>query len=658
MTYYLMVNADGSPRAVCRRIDGRILILERYDRGTGEWVDFPYLLAASGIGGDDPFELADELQVKSVLKSWDVDLGVLKEGGKGSGWFAPPKGTHGLGSQGGSVDAYDYIVGDTGNTAVNKVPVGTLVKPEDDTPDFRVGRSNGFKLSGTVEGSIRDRVAIDVRQTKATLEFQNDVHNLSVTEIEPGPRTPQRFAWESDIKATWFGRRKAVAISAIEERHARVYGMFDGDELVGIAAMDDGPDFPSQRPGMDWATMLDGKQYVAWLATKRGGYGTEMLTHIRQKAAENGRGIYLYSTDDARGFYEHERGQSPYGGGLYYWEVLEELSREEIIALEPEDGVFAIKAPFKEGGPGSGWFAPPKGTHSKGSQGGPVIVDPDKQPTLPGMTPDRRQTRMEQAVAQGNIEDNGPRLEGGVTKPQPVTIYTDGLPIDGVFKGHHSDYLGRHDSYSEEAVQELSELLMRDAEVPQEAVPEHVLAEYKGEFGDIHRWIEGKPADFCDELDLVLAIEDAELNHDRIEVLTAIDVITYNTDRHGGNWLLDDDGAIWAMDHGHARWARLEADQDYLQVYGGPVWYAEAAHAYLEGIQDRDRLGRRVPTFQFRLETLNRWEKITREEFFDTFAPARDLVIQRRGSTRVDMDNAWFNFQKLIEFGEVVKYEP
>jgi len=174
------------------------------------------------------------------------------------------------------------------------------------------------------------------------------------------------------------------------------------------------------------------------MATKRPGYGEELLAQLRMAAGDNG--IWLRSTWEAEGFQEAMGGiRVAEGSERFYWAGIREFDPVG-SGLEPWHGAFAdMPRELWEGGPGSGWFAPPKGTHRKGSQGGGL--DPGTGEDVyqvgitshrPGKDPRQLRLEMDEFVEdlQGVAEDVDVQLgtggwEGG-SEPTWVVRFRDG----------------------------------------------------------------------------------------------------------------------------------------------------------------------------------------------------------------------------------------
>ena len=114
----------------------------------------------------------------------------------------------------------------------------------------------------------------------------------------------------------------------------------DGDELVGIGSLFhdskemDGAAEQLDLPAGDYETIFH-------LATKRPGYGRQILNAILDQSEARNAGIYLTSTYAARSFYEAVGFDLRHG--IYYLEPGKRLKPKASKAIdnEPEHGVFA-----------------------------------------------------------------------------------------------------------------------------------------------------------------------------------------------------------------------------------------------------------------------------------------------------------------------------
>jgi len=134
-------------------------------------------------------------------------------------------------------------------------------------------------------------------------------------------------------------------------------------------------------------------------------------------------------------------------------------------------------------------------------------------------------------------------LGGGVCDSQIVEYQDDGR---GVWKGLE-DSSGDHQGWHEVAAYELSEALGLHV------VPKTVYAKNElREPGTAQEFLEGATLGRYRHA----TAEDA----DRAERILVLDYVIRNGDRHGGNYLWDQAGHLTAIDHGHARFNRVQAE--------------------------------------------------------------------------------------------------
>jgi len=233
----------------------------------------------------------------------------------------------------------------------------------------------------------------------------------------------------------------------------------------------------------------------------------------------------------------------------------------------------------------------------------------------------------------------------GITEPVHIE-YTNG--VEAQWKEHAAGGTF-HDSFSELGAWELAQVLSPDETV----VPQVEYHEREGLPGTIHRFVPGWPGGAMWYEDQKAAIADPQ-NLDRLEVMMALDVAIGNFDRHDGNWIIDEDGKLWAIDHGHATWQRHSGFGD-LEMGRHPAWLLTYDHPSLS---EYNRHGESYTTFRFRAETLERWRDLSVLDF----ERALDAVIEDGENverdygypmTRVDAYEAWDNFQMLLDVEEV-----
>lgn len=84
--------------------------------------------------------------------------------------------------------------------------------------------------------------------------------------------------------------------------------------------------------------------------------------------------------------------------------------------------------------------------------------------------------------------------------------------------------------------------------------------------GSLQWFIEHDPAEHYFTLQ-----QERPAAHDRLRQLAAFDVVTNNTDRKGGHVLHDEDGAIWAIDHGLCFAAEFKLRTVIWDFAGDPI---------------------------------------------------------------------------------------
>jgi hypothetical protein len=133
--------------------------------------------------------------------------------------------------------------------------------------------------------------------------------------------------------ASWEGPRRKYAREACLTAARRRYGdglaMRHDGELVGVAALD----------------QSGGRLFVDFLATKRPGYGREMMKAICQRAAAHGQRVTLAATPASRGFYKRIGMRARFGVDFFEFSAQAAAAygqRLEPGEDEPEDGVFTV----------------------------------------------------------------------------------------------------------------------------------------------------------------------------------------------------------------------------------------------------------------------------------------------------------------------------
>jgi hypothetical protein len=202
-------------------------------------------------------------------------------------------------------------------------------------------------------------------------------------------------------------------------------------------------------------------------------------------------------------------------------------------------------------------------------------------------------------------------LGGGITDSRLVEYENGDI---GVYKDL-SDAQGYHNGNSEVAAYELSELLGMEI-VPETAFTDSVI---EGNRGTVQR--------FIDDAILGDSIPIGSLSKEVKERMLALDIITFNADRHEGNYLRDPVGKIWAIDHGHSQWLPWEGSNKAV------MWNS--------AITERASSG----SFEWSAETREKWSQIDRETFMGSLSG-----VQLQPEAK---EAAWGNLQYIIKNGDV-----
>ena len=133
--------------------------------------------------------------------------------------------------------------------------------------------------------------------------------------------------------ASWEGPRRKYAreacLTAARRRYCAGLAMRYGKELVGVAALDQSGD----------------RLFVDFMATKRPGYGREMMKAICRRAAAQGQRVTLAATPASRGFYERIGMRARFGVDFFEFSAQAAAAygqRLEPGEDEPEDGIFTM----------------------------------------------------------------------------------------------------------------------------------------------------------------------------------------------------------------------------------------------------------------------------------------------------------------------------
>jgi hypothetical protein len=140
----------------------------------------------------------------------------------------------------------------------------------------------------------------------------------------------------------------------------------------------------------------------------------------------------------------------------------------------------------------------------------------------------------------------------GVTGARKVLLEKDGLRVNSVFRDVRINETRtlpsgtqvpfRDDYIFECAAYELSRMLGLDN------VPPTVEREILGEKGSLQLWIEGTVTE-TDRRDQGFTLLDEESLSQHWQVMLVFDNLIYNDDRNRGNYLYDQKGKLWMVDH-------------------------------------------------------------------------------------------------------------
>lgn len=223
-----------------------------------------------------------------------------------------------------------------------------------------------------------------------------------------------------------------------------------------------------------------------------------------------------------------------------------------------------------------------------------------------------------QAATSGDVASSE-GLGGGICKSSLVHYEGDG---SGVWKAE-TDASGYHDGNSEVAAYRINQMLGDDS------VPETVFSELDGQRGSSQIFIDGAKEGWDITGGNTSSMEYLNKNHAaQMDGIIATDIITYNADRHEGNWIVDSGGKLWAIDNGHAQWQKWE-DSNHAAAWNSSLF-------------DKQQHG----SYKFSDESIAKWSKITRQEF--------DAALMDVSTDfNVRKENAWANLQYIVREGKI-----
>lgn len=205
-----------------------------------------------------------------------------------------------------------------------------------------------------------------------------------------------------------------------------------------------------------------------------------------------------------------------------------------------------------------------------------------------------------------------------------------------VWKGLNSDKEQFHSGETEVLAYRLSILLGLDC------VPNTQFYNLNGRDGTVQKFVRGElGATYCQTMQEDVGEEEVFVASDTLTVddVVALDAIMGNYDRHEGNWLVDSDFEVVAIDHGHASWE---------EGRGGGEFPCLAYNTLLHNPFGGYESGRYVID-AMRIE---RWSKITRTQFLEVF---KDMPKVDR--SRVNPEAAWNNLQDIVASDGILYWE-
>ena len=237
--------------------------------------------------------------------------------------------------------------------------------------------------------------------------------------------------------------------------------------------------------------------------------------------------------------------------------------------------------------------------------------------------PDGRFTTAQGAGRAGSAPESTGRpvrstkeLSSGVNRSVIVT-FDDGT--EGLWKPEHGAS-GYHDGNSEVAAYQISELLGA-------GTPRTEFMEIAGEMGTVQDWVNADPG-------ISQGLGKPRQLPDNADAIVALDVVIYNPDRHGSNWLVDSRNRGYAIDNGHASWELWETSNK------SPAW-----RSHLLGKQDQGQ-------YIFSKQNIATWSKITRGQFMACFENVKTKATEP--GHNVDPENAWRNLQFVVAQGRII----
>lgn len=272
------------------------------------------------------------------------------------------------------------------------------------------------------------------------------------------------------------------------------------------------------------------------------------------------------------------------------------------------------------GGPGKG-----------GSTGGTglTVLGLDSDAPIEERRAEARRVRADRNFEERASEENeisDTFLGGGMMGASLVEYEGDGRGVWKYEGLQDPSMRGRsHDGNAEVAASRL------DAALGLGVVPKTVHA--KSDNGD-----RGTSQRFIENATLGSIAGDAALraNKPRVEEMALLDYVTQNRDRHDGNWLVDPNGRLWAIDNGHAKYGTMTG----MAVKGGQEMIYRAFQPKGAGWSGEVTSHKLSPKLHDKVKGL------TRDQF--------DKAMSGVGTERnVNTDYAWRQLQEVANTGEL-----
>lgn len=209
-----------------------------------------------------------------------------------------------------------------------------------------------------------------------------------------------------------------------------------------------------------------------------------------------------------------------------------------------------------------------------------------------------------------------------------IVEFSDGSK--GVWKPLVADD-GEHKGENEVAAYKLNRLLGG------KEVPKTSFMNLDGNAGTIQDYVSNTTPG-----DTITVEEVKHASNDSIDNILMMEAIMYNVDRYAGNFLLNKDGDIVAIDHGHSQWKPIR--KGYPTVPDNAIFDALRTKEdnHIVGSDDYTEVDYGY-THKFSPKSMARYRDITKDAFLESL---QDIHPD-------DANVAWDNFQKLLSKGYV-----